>query len=116
MWEIVTRRTPFSGTGFEFDGQVENAVLNGTRPAIPADTHEDLGILIGQCWQEKPKSRPQFRDIVPRLKSLVSELQQDRASIGTDFNSETDQINQLNSLAFCGPMDHCIGEIELCQL
>ena len=74
LWEILTRKTPFSGSRYEFDRQVKLDVLNGIRPAIPDDTSDDLKSLIEKCWQEKPKARPQFGNIVLQLQSMAREV------------------------------------------
>ena len=74
VWEIITRKTPFSGPDYRFDSNVEEAVLNGTRPEIPGNTIEDLQNIVNQCWQDNPKSRPAFTDIVLQLQSLNNKL------------------------------------------
>ena len=74
LWEIWTRQTPFSGPRYKFDRQLKHDVLNGTRPAIPDDTPANLSSLIQQCWQENPKARLQFGDIVLQLQSMIRDL------------------------------------------
>jgi hypothetical protein len=76
LWEIETRQLPFSGPDYRFDASVEDAVLNGIRPMIPDETYDDLRNLIEDCWQTKPKGRPSFTDIVPRLHTIVYQFLQ----------------------------------------
>ena len=98
MWEIVTRQLPFSGPGYVFDAKVEDAVLSGTRPTIPDDTTDDLGSLIGECWQAKPNSRPPFTDIVPRLHTMAYGLLQTTVNNADIFRSEASSTETTNLL------------------
>jgi serine/threonine protein kinase len=71
MWEVLTRQTPYSDPRYRSDAQVKNAVLDGTRPQIPAGTPSELSFLIEECWEEVSSYRPQFKEIVSRLQCLI---------------------------------------------
>ncbi|XP_062501732.1 dual specificity protein kinase shkA-like [Corticium candelabrum] len=76
VWEIVTRQTPFSGNEYKFDARIEDAVITGVRPTLPAETDKGLRYIIEQCWQGKPKDRPTFVDIVVLVRSILQSTQQ----------------------------------------
>ena len=113
LWEIWTRQTPFSGSRYKFDSQLERDVLNGTRPAIPDNTPVNLRILIEQCWQEKPKARPRFGDIVLQLQSMVLEVRMPQdATPSRGFSPEL--ATQLNEPYPLGGHRH--GIVEMVEL
>lgn len=43
------------------------AAMDGERPVIPRDVDARLAILLKTCWDEDPKARPSFEDIVQSL-------------------------------------------------
>jgi serine/threonine protein kinase len=67
LYELVTGVRPWD----KFDlGKVEvkfnlkRFLMNGQRPEIPPYVSENLRKLITSCWDQDPKSRPTFREIV----------------------------------------------------
>ena len=72
----MTRQTPFSGNEYKFDARIEDAVITGVRPTLPAETDKGLRYIIEQCWQGKPKDRPTFVDIVVLVRSILQSTQQ----------------------------------------
>lgn len=68
MWEMLTRQPPYKGLD---PMTVASKVLQqGYRPEIPPDTHPQYERLVRECWESKPKKRPNFEDIVERLRTL----------------------------------------------
>ena len=43
------------------------AAMDGERPVIPRDVDARLATLLKRCWDEDPKARPSFEDIVQSL-------------------------------------------------
>lgn len=75
--QIRTREAPFVDVNSKF--AVEKAVLAGERPqteigfARESDAHrEDYQSLICECWSQDMDARPDFHDVVQRLKSMVA--------------------------------------------
>lgn len=77
VWQLLTRREPFSGTpdgSAEFDDLesfVQGVVTDKRRPDIPADTLPVLQDLIKDCLDANPNRRPPFQSIVKRLDSAI---------------------------------------------
>jgi hypothetical protein len=67
LWEILTGDVPFRGLK---DVQVAMAVVeNQSRPMIPQDCPPRLGKFIKFCWDQDPKRRPSFDNIVKAMES-----------------------------------------------
>jgi len=43
------------------------AAVDGERPIIPRDVDERLSTLLKRCWDENPKARPSFQEIISLL-------------------------------------------------
>lgn len=43
------------------------AAVDGERPLIPRDVDERLATLLKRCWDEDPKARPTFEEIIRSL-------------------------------------------------
>ncbi|AGO85889.2 Serine/threonine protein kinase [Pandoravirus salinus] len=67
MWEIITRKQPYSGRNFM---ATTLAVLEGTRLDIPADCPADLAKLVRLCWHKKPAKRPSMDEVVAKLDAM----------------------------------------------
>ena len=63
--ELVTLKLPFEGRK---DFQIFYGVPNGERPEIPSNCDTFLRDLMIECWQGEPSKRPQFLQILERLK------------------------------------------------
>jgi serine/threonine protein kinase len=74
VWEIITRKTPFTGPDYPFDSDVQEAVLNGVRPTISDTISKKLKKIINLCWKGQPKDRPTFKDVILQLKCLRKTL------------------------------------------
>eukprot|EP01133_Synstelium_polycarpum_P005887 gene5887-6810_t len=64
LWEIYCRKDPYDGVN---SWSIPVMVCKGERPPIPSDCPSDLSKLIKECWQEKAKKRPKFKEIVSTL-------------------------------------------------
>jgi serine/threonine protein kinase len=76
LWELATRRIPWEGVV-----DVKRRVGEGDRLSfarVDRECPEDLVKLAQRCFQEDPKLRPTFPDIVVELKRILKRL--DRAS------------------------------------
>eukprot|EP00271_Cylindrocystis_brebissonii_P006252 TRINITY_DN18962_c0_g1_i1.p1 TRINITY_DN18962_c0_g1~~TRINITY_DN18962_c0_g1_i1.p1 ORF type:complete len:1023 (-),score=218.41 TRINITY_DN18962_c0_g1_i1:1253-4321(-) len=70
LWEIATLQQPWDGMN---PMQVVGAVgFQHKRLDIPDDLNPALGELITSCWDDNPKNRPGFTEIILKLKPLVA--------------------------------------------
>jgi len=65
LYEIAMRKLPFPETPAE---DVPKLWKKGERPPIDPNVPPDFEKLITMCWQQTPRSRPSFKDIVLYLK------------------------------------------------
>ena len=61
VYQIVTKVTPLKNLSF---CELMNFVLRGERPDFPNDIEKSYRDLIQICWDQNPKKRPFFDDIV----------------------------------------------------
>jgi len=75
--EIFTGKIPFSQK--KNDSSVIFSVLDGVRPELPPFLieKEDLGVLVQECWAQKPSQRPTSRAVTERLRTGASGLVMD---------------------------------------
>jgi len=69
--ELITRKKPplrKPSNGFKFE-------VEAFKQQSPADTPQDLIELTILCSAQEPENRPAFRDVLPRLKVLVGDLE-----------------------------------------
>ncbi len=52
--------------------QVLFKVFSGLKPKVPPDMRADYRALMEACWATEPAARPTFRDILPRLRHMLS--------------------------------------------
>ncbi|KAI3502806.1 hypothetical protein L1887_31132 [Cichorium endivia] len=72
LWELLTGEVPYSYlTPLQ---AAVGVVQQGLRPTIPKDTHPKLKELLESCWQQNPTSRPNFTQILDKLKQLAKEV------------------------------------------
>ncbi|KAL6058667.1 Myotubularin-like phosphatase domain [Balamuthia mandrillaris] len=76
LWELLTRKYPFSEFRAEFATQQDfaQAIIGGLRPTIPSDCPSQWEDLIRQCWHQNPKQRPTFDQLLDMLASLKDQL------------------------------------------
>ena len=74
MWELLTSRIPWAGSGYSFSHQILKAVVRGERPVV---TEEDLEhvpagyvALMEQCWRTNSKERPTFERVMSVLSTF----------------------------------------------
>ncbi|KAF7830027.1 serine/threonine-protein kinase CTR1-like [Senna tora] len=69
LWELVTMQQPWNGLS---PAQVVGAVAFQNRKlAIPPNISPVLASLMESCWDDDPKKRPPFSNIVESLKKLL---------------------------------------------
>jgi serine/threonine protein kinase len=68
MWEVITRKQPFAGRNFM---NVSLDVLEGRRPAVPADCPKGFKKLMKACWHADAKKRPTMEHVVEQLEAMV---------------------------------------------
>ena len=64
--ELVSLKLPFDGWE---DFQIAVGVPTGERPDIPTNYHPFFEELMIECWQNEPNKRPQFLQILEKIKS-----------------------------------------------
>jgi serine/threonine protein kinase len=69
LYHMLMGRPPWAGLS-ELDA-ITKAAIDGERPLIPRDVDERLSTLMKRCWDENPRTRPSFEEIVTCL-SLYS--------------------------------------------
>ena len=47
-------------------------MFSGLKPEVPPDMLADYRALMESCWATEPAERPTFRDILPRLRAMLS--------------------------------------------
>lgn len=75
LWELVTRQMPF-GDIEAFS--VPLMVSRGERPDLSKDIPIEWRKLIKACWHQKPTSRPAFKKILIKLRSMLTSLRDER--------------------------------------
>lgn len=72
LWELLTGEVPYSYlTPLQ---AAVGVVQQGLRPTIPKQTHPKLTELLESCWQHNPTLRPNFTEILDKLKHLAKEV------------------------------------------
>jgi len=69
IWECFGRALPFAEENW--DAAVEELILSGVRPVIPASMPSTLAELVRECWTPKPEDRPHFEAILSRLEGWI---------------------------------------------
>jgi len=67
IWEIVTRRSPWSG---ERMNAIARNVIKGDRLIIPDDCDVELKKLMNMCWQAEVDDRPEFTEVCDYLHQM----------------------------------------------
>jgi serine/threonine protein kinase len=79
LWELLSRQMPF-GDIEAFS--VPLMVSRGERPDLPKDAPLDWRKLIKGCWHQKPTSRPSFKKILIKLRSMLQALRDEKTARG----------------------------------
>ena len=94
MWEVIARAIPYRGVK-----NVQQAVMNGERPALPNTCNHMLLDLMQRCWADNILERPSFRNILSALSLL------NRKSVFlTDCKPIEQTLNSLESDSFGNPL------------
>lgn len=72
MWELLTCEHPFKE--FTRFGELENAIIKGTRPKLPATGHPVYNALMLACWDADPELRPTYAQVLEQFPQLVKAL------------------------------------------
>ncbi|XP_055811589.1 serine/threonine-protein kinase STY46-like isoform X3 [Solanum dulcamara] len=78
LWELLTGKLPY-----EFLTPLQAAVAvvqKGLRPTIPANTHPMLVELLEKCWQQEPRLRPEFSEILNILQYMTNKTVEEEKS------------------------------------
>jgi serine/threonine protein kinase len=70
MWEVLTRKQPFAGRNFM---GVSLDVLEGRRPAIPADCAPAFKKIMKRCWHADAAKRPAMDEVIAQLDLMVGD-------------------------------------------
>lgn len=72
LWELLTGELPYSYlTPLQ---AAVGVVQKGLRPTIPKNTHPRISELLQRCWQQDPKERPAFSEIIEILQHIAKEV------------------------------------------
>lgn len=92
LYEIVTQQRFLED--IKFDYQKEDAIKQGKRPALPADTNQILASLIQFCWAQDPNQRPSFDQVVECLekRSIITSAKPSILNYGTGFEEFDEEL------------------------
>uniref|UniRef100_A0A0D3C0G7 Protein kinase domain-containing protein n=1 Tax=Brassica oleracea var. oleracea TaxID=109376 RepID=A0A0D3C0G7_BRAOL len=87
IWELLTGHIPYAYlTPLQAAVGVVQKVL-GFRPKIPKKTHPKVKGLLQRCWNQDPKDRPEFEEIIEMLQQIMIEARS-RAGCGGGENKQ----------------------------
>lgn len=89
LYELITHHPPFQGLN---PLQVVRAIDQGELPTIPSDTMEDLAQLTEDCWKTEPEDRPDFEEIIKRLKTIDIDQQDTVKDLDDQKSENTDDV------------------------
>jgi hypothetical protein len=76
LWELLTCRVPWRGSGYKFPQQILKAVAQGERPQATPEELEQAphGFLklMERCWDGKASKRPTFNKCLRQLRRIAS--------------------------------------------
>ncbi|XP_048619550.1 serine/threonine-protein kinase STY8 isoform X1 [Brassica napus] len=71
IWELLTGHIPYAYlTPLQ---AAVGVVQKGLRPKIPKKTHPKVKGLLQRCWNQDPKDRPEFEEIIEMLQQIMIE-------------------------------------------
>jgi len=101
LWELITGREAWSDT--QNKKIIEEKVLSGERPKIPAECPVEFGNLIEICWHDDPDQRWSF-DIITNYLSALHDIINDitassamRRRTTTSYNPVSNHIPRLST-------------------
>lgn len=90
MWEIASKCTaPFK----DIDNILVYVTLNNGREIIPDDTPKNICNIIERCWNANPNERITLTNLLAKIDSQLSDLQ----NLPQSQDSEENNFNILNS-------------------
>ncbi|PKY30081.1 kinase-like protein [Rhizophagus irregularis] len=92
IWQISSGYLPFFSKSTKctnYDGRLILSIINGGREEIIDGTPVKYSNLYTGCWKYEPNERPNMRDVVSELKTMISFEQRDKI-IETIINEEED--------------------------
>ena len=89
LYELATGTRPFREVRNTF--QLQERVVSGQRPEIPAYVNPLWEELIQQCWSQYPSERPTMREVVDTIVSNRDEFMLD----GCDTDEYSNYIDMV---------------------
>ncbi|GBC18514.2 kinase-like domain-containing protein [Rhizophagus irregularis DAOM 181602=DAOM 197198] len=92
IWQISSGYLPFFSKSTKctnYDGRLILSIINGGREEIIDGTPVKYSNLYTGCWKYEPNERPNMRNVVSELKTMISFEQRDKI-IETIINEEED--------------------------
>jgi len=71
MYELWTEKTPYTSCGFSKPWDIAHFVVEGKRLETPKDMPAAYATVMCKCWQQDPKMRPTFAEVVKELQDAV---------------------------------------------
>ncbi|KAH0867308.1 hypothetical protein HID58_074330 [Brassica napus] len=81
-------------------------VQKGLRPKIPKKTHPKVKGLLQRCWNQDPKDRPEFEEIIEMLQQIMIEARFLRAGCGGGENKQVGDEDPADK------DKHCLGFLQ----
>jgi Leucine-rich repeat (LRR) protein/serine/threonine protein kinase len=72
--ELLARRHPFEDRGQQWEYQLQDEIIGGARPTLPADASPSLVALARRCWDDSPHVRPSSRHLAKDLGAMRDAL------------------------------------------
>lgn len=70
-YELMTLQKPFGGWTRDMHSNL--VCGKGVRPEFTTDINQQLKSLLEQCWAQKPRERPNMRQVLDRLRTMEEE-------------------------------------------
>eukprot|EP01133_Synstelium_polycarpum_P008373 gene8373-9840_t len=106
IWELITRDVPFDEyfEELKWNSVIEDRIINGLRPTIPAECPEEFASLIRECWQDDPKKRPSFEEVINKITSMQSSF---------DLSSKLEFTRSIYQAVETPPSDYLSPHLSL---
>ncbi len=70
LWELLTKQQYLEGAMW----RLEESVLRGVRPPVPAETNDSYARLIDDAWAQLPERRPSAAAVLERVHGVQRQL------------------------------------------
>ncbi|GMI05614.1 hypothetical protein TrVE_jg1094 [Triparma verrucosa] len=74
LWEMTSYKKPYEG--FSREAFYRRVVKGKERPVVSKKWPKELGKLMGECWDEDVKKRPNFEEVERRLREMGEVVKQ----------------------------------------